>query len=130
MALKNLKKDPSLTDKAYSAIKSAIMSNELTPGTVLAEENLASQLGISRTPLRAALQRLQHEEIVMQNGKNMVVAEVTERDVRDISVVRIQLEPLAIRLLAQNGGSFSIESEAGRGTVITILFERELPDEV
>ena len=40
MALKNLKKDPSLTDKAYSAIKSAIMSNELTPGTVLAEENL------------------------------------------------------------------------------------------
>ena len=53
MALKNLKKDPSLTDKAYSAIKSAIMSNELTPGTVLAEENLASQLGISRTPLRA-----------------------------------------------------------------------------
>ena len=97
MALKNLKKDPSLTDKAYSAIKSAIMSNELTPGTVLAEENLASQLGISRTPLRAALQRLQHEEIVMQNGKNMVVAEVTERDVRDISVVRIQLEPLAIR---------------------------------
>lgn len=80
------------------------MSNELTPGTVLAEENLASQLGISRTPLRAALQRLQHEEIVMQNGKNMVVAEVTERDVRDISVVRIQLEPLAIHLLAQNGG--------------------------
>ena len=104
MALKNLKKDPSLTDKAYSAIKSAIMSNELTPGTVLAEENLASQLGISRTPLRAALQRLQHEEIVMQNGKNMVVAEVTERDVRDISVVRIQLEPLDIHLLAQNGG--------------------------
>ena len=100
MALKNLKKDPSLTDKAYSAIKSAIMSNELTPGTVLAEENLASQL----TPLRAALQRLQHEEIVMQNGKNMVVAEVTERDVRDISVVRIQLEPLAIHLLSQNGG--------------------------
>lgn len=104
MSLKNLKKDPSLTDKAYSVIKNAIMTNELTPGTVLAEENLASQLGISRTPLRAALQRLQHEEIVVQSGKTMVVAEVTERDVRDISVVRIQLEPLAIHLLAQNGG--------------------------
>lgn len=104
MALKNLKKDPSLTDKAYSVIKNAIMTNELTPGTVLAEENLASQLGISRTPLRAALQRLQHEEIVVQSGKTMVVAEVTEREVRDISVVRIQLEPLAIHLLAQNGG--------------------------
>ena len=104
MALKNLKKDPSLTDKAYSVIKNAIMTNELTPGTILAEENLASQLGISRTPLRAALQRLQHEEIVVQSGKTMVVAEVTEREVRDISVVRIQLEPLAIHLLAQNGG--------------------------
>ena len=121
MALKNLKKDPSLTDKAYSAIKSAIMSNELTPGTVLAEENLASQLGISRTPLRAALQRLQHEEIVMQNGKNMVVAEVTERDVRDISVVRIQLEPLAIHLLAQNGGITAKHLDRRSGCAVSRL---------
>ena len=104
MVLKSLKKDPSLADKAYAAIKSAIMCNELTPGTILAEENLASQLGISRTPLRAALQRLQHEEILTQNGKNMVVAEVTEREVRDICTVRMQLEPLAVHLLAQNGG--------------------------
>lgn len=58
----------------------------------------------SRTPLRAALQRLQHEEILTQNGKNMVVAEVTEREVRDICTVRMQLEPLAVHLLAQNGG--------------------------
>ena len=102
--MKNLKKEPSLTDKAYAAIKEAIISNELAPGTMLAEESLAAQLGISRTPIRAALQRLQLEKIVVSSGKKLVVAEVTAQDVRDIDVIRIHLEPLSIQLIAQRGG--------------------------
>ena len=58
MALKNLKKQPSLADQAYEAIRAAIISNQLTPGETLTEEALAEMLGISRTPIRAALQRL------------------------------------------------------------------------
>lgn len=104
MGLKSLKKEPSLAEKAYTAIKEAIISNELPPGTALAEETLAARLGISRTPIRAALQRLQLEEIVTLSGKKLIVAEVTEQDVRDIDVVRIQLEPLSVRLIARNGG--------------------------
>src|SRR5699024_5915959 len=50
------------------------------------------------------LQRLQMEGIVTSSGKKMIVAEVTGQDVRDIDAVRIQLEPLSIRLIAQNGG--------------------------
>ena len=53
-----MKKQPSLADQAYAAIRSAIISNQLTPGEVLTEESLAEMLGISRTPIRAALQRL------------------------------------------------------------------------
>ena len=102
--MKNLKKEPSLTDKAYAAIKEAIISNELAPGTMLAEESLAAQLGISRTPIRAALQRLVLEKIVVSSGKKLVVAEVTAQDVRDIDIIRIHLEPLSIQLIAQRGG--------------------------
>ena len=104
MVLKSLKKEPSLAEKAYAVIKEAIISNELMPGTALAEETLAARLGISRTPIRAALQRLQLEGIVTSSGKKLVVAAVTEQDVHDIDVVRIQLEPLSIQLIAQNGG--------------------------
>ena len=102
--MKNLKKEPSLTDKAYTAIKAAIISNELPPNAVLAEENLAAQLGISRTPIRAALQRLQLEKIVVSSGKKLVVAEVTAQEVRDINLIRIHLEPLSIPLISQRGG--------------------------
>ncbi len=104
MALKSLKKKPPLADQAYTAIRSAIISNQLTPGEVLTEEALADMLGISRTPIRAALQRLLFEEIVRQQGKNMVVSDVTEQDVRDVNVVRIQLEPLSARLIGERGG--------------------------
>lgn len=104
MGLKSLKKEPSLAEKAYTAIKEAIISNELTPGTALAEETLAAHLGISRTPIRTALQRLQLEGVVTSSGKKLIVAEVTGQDVRDIDAVRTQLEPLSIQLIAQNGG--------------------------
>ena len=104
MGLKSLKKEPSLAEKAYTAIKEAIISNELAPGTALAEETLAAHLGISRTPIRTALQRLQLEGVVTSSGKKLIVAEVTGQDVRDIDAVRTQLEPLSIQLIAQNGG--------------------------
>lgn len=100
--LRGIKKEQSLADKAYSTIRSAIISNELSPGEVLAEESLAEQLGISRTPIRAALQRLLFEEIVVQRGKNVVVSDVTEQDIRDINAVRMQLEPLSAKLIAHN----------------------------
>lgn len=86
------------------AIRSAIIANQLTPGEVLTEESLAEMLGISRTPIRAALQRLLFEEIVRQQGKNIVVSDVTEQDVRDVNAVRVQLEPLSARLIGERGG--------------------------
>ena len=77
-----------------------------------------------------------------ENGLALTVSDdgagMTPEEIRSLLSERGRQTPggrgrglmIVSRLLAQNGGSFSIESEAGRGTVITILFERELPDEV
>ena len=58
MDIKPIKKNLPLKDQAYQAIKQAIYSNTLVPGTPLTEEQLSSTLSISRTPIRSALQQL------------------------------------------------------------------------
>lgn len=99
--LNAVKKEVPLSVKAYYIIREAIISNELKAGEVLTEENLAEKLQISRTPIRAALQRLQLENIVTVQEKNVVVSTITAKDMRDLNVVRQSLEPLAIRLLSE-----------------------------
>lgn len=98
--LKAITKDRTLSDKAYEIIKQAIIANELRPGDLLTEEKLAEQLQISRTPIKAALGRLIYEEFAYVNeNKNVVVSDVSPQDVKDITFVRISLEPAAILLV-------------------------------
>ena len=99
MALKPVKKDSSLADKAYDTIRDAIISNELPPGEVLTEERLSEQLSISRTPIRAALQRLIVEGLVEVRGKSMTVTSLSAEDIASISSVRLPLELLVIEHL-------------------------------
>lgn len=100
MALDTVAKDKTLSEKAYGIIRNAITSNELKPGEIMVEEALAEQLAISRTPIRAALKRLQFEGILRAGeGKNLVVADVTKQDVSQVGVVRQDLEVLAVSLL-------------------------------
>jgi DNA-binding GntR family transcriptional regulator len=89
----------SLKDKAYAAIKDAILTLELEPGTPLVESDLADQLGISKTPVRDALQELERDGLVTRLPfKGTYVTEVTERDLREIFQLRAVLEGLAARL--------------------------------
>jgi DNA-binding GntR family transcriptional regulator len=91
----------SLKDKAYDAIKSAILSLKLKPGAPLVESNLAQQLGISKTPVRDALLELEREGFVTKIlFKGTYVTEVTLKDVREVFQVRAVLEGLAARLAA------------------------------
>ena len=53
-----------LADRAYAAIKQMVIANELAPGQLLTESGLAQPLGISRSPVRAALARLQEEGFI------------------------------------------------------------------
>lgn len=89
----------SLKDRAYAAIKEAILSLRLQPGTPLVETELARQLGISKTPVRDALQELEREGLVTRIlFKGTYVTEVSARDAEEIFQLRAVLEGLAARL--------------------------------
>jgi DNA-binding GntR family transcriptional regulator len=89
----------SLKDKAYTAIKDAILSVKLKPGTPLVETQLAEELGISKTPVRAALEELEREGFVTRIlFKGTYVTEVTVRDLVEIFQLRAVLEGLAARI--------------------------------
>jgi DNA-binding GntR family transcriptional regulator len=91
----------SLKDKAYKALKSAILSLKLKPGDPLVESDLAQQLGISKTPVRDALLELEREGFVTKVlFKGTYVTEITLKDVREVFQVRAVLEGLAARLAA------------------------------
>jgi len=88
-----------LKDHAYAAIKDAILSMQLEPGQPLVEEELARQLGISKTPVRDALQELEREGFVTRVlFKGTYVSEITARDAEEIFQLRAVLEGLAARL--------------------------------
>jgi DNA-binding GntR family transcriptional regulator len=97
--LKKVDTSPSLKDKAYTAIRDAILTLELEPGTSLVESDLARQLGISKTPVRDALQELERDGLVIRIPfKGTYVTEVMEKDLREIFQLRAVLEGLAARL--------------------------------
>lgn len=58
MNLPQIKSKGSLTEKTYNTLKRAILDLDLEPGELLTEEELSEQLGVSRTPLRAALSKI------------------------------------------------------------------------
>lgn len=88
-----------LKDDAYTAIKSAITSMTLKPGDACMESAIASELGISKTPVRSALDRLDAEGLVETIPfKGTYVRPVSVRDVREILEARRGLEGLAVRL--------------------------------
>ncbi len=89
----------SLKDRAYAAIKEAVLSLKLKPGEPLVETELAEQLGISKTPVRDALQELEREGFVTRVlFKGTYVTEVTPKDVQEVFQLRAVLEGLAARL--------------------------------
>jgi DNA-binding GntR family transcriptional regulator len=91
-----------LTDYVYSALRSDILSGAYSAGASLVETRIAEELGVSRTPVREALRRLELEELVQSTpNKGMVVLGVTPKDIDDIYALRYLLEGLAARWAAE-----------------------------
>lgn len=100
--LGELKSIQFLTDQVYDILKEAIISLSLEPGERLVESKLAKELGTSATPIRAALARLKHEnlvEIIPYRGAH--VSKLDSHDMEEIFEIRILLETAAIRKCAQ-----------------------------
>ncbi|WP_338817881.1 HTH-type transcriptional repressor RspR [Moorella thermoacetica] len=88
--------------KVYEEIKEAIINNTLKPGTMLQERIIAEKLGVSRTPVREALRRLNSEGLIeLIPGKGATVTKITIEDIREIMQVREPLECLAVKLAAE-----------------------------
>ncbi|MEQ9811838.1 MAG: GntR family transcriptional regulator [Azospirillaceae bacterium] len=86
----------SLPELAYRELREAIISGRVTPDTVLTQERIASQLGISRLPVREALRRLEAEGLVLSRPRRgFVVASVRRSEVIDIFELRAVLEARA-----------------------------------
>ncbi|MEO7670677.1 MAG: GntR family transcriptional regulator [Longimicrobiales bacterium] len=92
---------------AYGTLRELIVCGRLSPGSRIIETEVASRLGVSRTPVRAALQRLQQEGFVLAHGggvqMRMSVAPLTEPDARELFAIMAQIEALASRRAAELG---------------------------
>ncbi len=101
----------SLTDQAYNQLEEMIVTLQLEPGAVLSEGTLGAQLGLGRTPIREALQRLAREGlVVILPRKGILVAEINPRNQLLVLEVRRELE----RLLARTSAIRSTEEERAR----------------
>ena len=88
-----------LRDVVFNTLRRAILKGELEPGERLMEIALANKLGVSRTPIREAIRKLELEGLViMIPRKGAEVAKITEKDLRDVREVRTSLELLSIEL--------------------------------
>ena len=88
-----------LRDVVFNKFRRAILKGELKPGERLMEIALADKLGVSRTPIREAIRKLELEGlVVMAPRKGAKVASITERDLNDVLEVRKGMEVLAISL--------------------------------
>lgn len=92
-----------LRDVVFNALRKAILSGDLKPGERLMEKQLAEKMGVSRTPVREAIRKLELEGfVVMVPRKGAQVAEITEKDIQDVLEVRGALEELAVKLACKN----------------------------
>lgn len=86
-----------LRDVVFNTLRQAILKGELKPGERLMEIALAERLGVSRTPIREAMRKLEQEGlVVMIPRRGAQVASITEKDLNDVLEVRIALENMAI----------------------------------
>ncbi|MEO0752745.1 MAG: GntR family transcriptional regulator [Pseudomonadota bacterium] len=90
------------TKDAYMLILEAIDGGDFRPGDRLVESDLADRFGVSRTPIREALQRLETQSLLTRDGRSLIVASLDHNQLAELYVVRAELEGLAAGLAARH----------------------------
>lgn len=91
-----------LRDVVFQSLRQAILLGQLKPGERLMEKSLADKMGVSRTPVREAIRKLELEGlVVMLPRKGAQVAEMTMKEIEDVLEIRAVLEGLASKLAAK-----------------------------
>lgn len=98
-----------LRDIVFDKLRENIITGRLKPGDRLMEIKLANEMGVSRTPVREAIKKLENEGLVIMNARRgAMVAPINERVMRELLEVRKALESLASRLVAQKASADDI----------------------
>ena len=95
-------KTVSLADQVFERLESDIIRGVYPRGEILTELKLVEQLGVSRTPIREALRRLEQEHLIEESGKGSVVLSITVEDLLDIMEIRHRTEGLVAYYATQN----------------------------
>jgi DNA-binding GntR family transcriptional regulator len=85
----------------YEMVKAAILDGTFEPGAPLVEVQLAEWCGVSRTPVREALTRLEHDGLIERSERGQVVRKRSPEEILDIYEIRVVLETMAARLAAE-----------------------------
>jgi DNA-binding GntR family transcriptional regulator len=94
----------------YEKLKGAILQGELQPGQPLVETALAAWCGVSRTPIREALRRLQQDGLIDRNERGMAVRERSPEEILDIYDTRLVLEAMAGRVAADRRTPYDLRT--------------------
>lgn len=100
--LKRDHKSVSIADQVFEQLERDILSGKYPRGELLSELHLSAEMGVSRTPVREAIRRLQQENIVQECGRGVMVLGISREDMLDMYDIRIRLEGLAARRAAEN----------------------------
>lgn len=92
----------SIADQVFEQLERDILSGKYPRGELLSELRLSSEMGVSRTPVREAIRRLQQENIVQECGRGVMVLGISQEDMLDMYDIRIRLDGLAARRAAEN----------------------------
>lgn len=102
-SLKLKTKKKSLTDVAFEEIKELILNEEIEPGEIVSENQLAEYLNMSRTPIREAIRRLEADGILIsRQGYGTIVRTLTLKDIEDVFEVREAMELIAAETAIHN----------------------------
>ena len=93
-----------LVDQAYEDIKNMICNFELIPGQIVSDFTLSKKMGMSRTPIRQALQKLEGDDLIVDAGagKSYQVSPITEDGIIDLFDAREGIEVAAVRIALEN----------------------------
>jgi DNA-binding GntR family transcriptional regulator len=118
-------------EKVYQYVKSNVLSGNLNPGERLTEEHLAGQLGVSRTPVREALHKLDQEGLIKQlETRGFCVSQDSEDEIEELFDIRASLEAYALRLICKDISEQTLEQLSEYIEKAEDAFQRERTDEI
>ena len=98
-----------LANQVYETIERNILNGVYSKGAVISEMKLSEELGVSRTPIREAMTRLETERLIETTSTGTIVVGISDKDVKDMFQVKLHLDPLIMKMAATNISAHALE---------------------